>query len=84
MAVKPDISIYLQFMPIIKTTPGNNLWLSFDDEADVLYMNFLESKTADDSEMTDDGVIIRYRDKEIVGITITDVSRRLREMNSGK
>lgn len=33
---------------------------NYDKEADVLYLNFKKSARADDSELTDDDIIIRY------------------------
>jgi uncharacterized protein YuzE len=49
---------------------------SYDKEADVLYINFKKPSHADDSERTDDDVIIRYEKGDIVGITILNASRR--------
>ena len=40
-----------------------------------LYINFKKPSHADDSELTDDDVIIRYEKGEIVGITILNASR---------
>jgi uncharacterized protein YuzE len=45
-------------------------------EADVLYINFKKPSHADDSELTDDDIIIRYEKGDIVGITILNASRR--------
>ena len=54
-----------------------NIWSSYDNEADVLYLHFKNPNHADNSEMTDDEIIIRYENKEIVGITILNASQRL-------
>jgi hypothetical protein len=35
-----DIKGFLNVMPTVKASPGNLLWLSYDAEADVLYVNF--------------------------------------------
>jgi uncharacterized protein YuzE len=48
----------------------------YDAEADVLYLTFDETRVADDSEVTDDDVILRYAGEELIGITITHASRR--------
>jgi hypothetical protein len=48
----------------------SRIWTSYDKEADVLYINFKKPSHADDSELTDDDVIIRYEKGDIVGITI--------------
>ena len=52
------------------------MWISYDDEADVLYVNFKKPSHADDSELTDDDVIIRYEGEQVVGMTILNVSLR--------
>ena len=44
--------------------------------ADVLYLNFKKPSHADDSERTDDDLIIRYEKGSVVGITVLNASRR--------
>ena len=53
------------------------LWTHYDNEADVLYVHFKKPNHADDSEMTEDEIIIRYENKEIIGVTILNASQRL-------
>ena len=53
-----------------------NIWASYDREADVLYLHFKKPNHADDTEMTDDDIIIRYEGKEIIGMTILNASKR--------
>ncbi len=53
-----------------------NVWTSYDKEADILYMHFKKPNHADDSEMTDDEIIIRYEKGEIIGFTILNASTR--------
>jgi len=50
------------------------MWVDFDKEADVLYISFEKPQHADDSEMEDDIVIHKRKDK-IVGLTILHASR---------
>ena len=50
--------------------------IDYDQEADVLYISFERPQQATDSEMTDDGFIMRYRGKQLVGITVLDASTR--------
>jgi uncharacterized protein YuzE len=49
-----------------------------DPEADVLYIDFYSPpKSASDSEMTDNDIIIRYDNGDkIVGLTVLNVSKR--------
>ena len=57
------------------------VWASYDNEADVLYLHFKNPNHADNSEMTEDEVIIRYEKEEIVGLTILNASQHV-ETNS--
>lgn len=52
------------------------VWSSYDSEADVLYLHFKKPNNADDSEMTDDEIIVRYENDEIIGLTILNASKR--------
>ncbi|MCC7363419.1 MAG: DUF2283 domain-containing protein [Dehalococcoidia bacterium] len=56
--------------------PGRSISSDFDAEADVLYVNFERPSVADDSELTDDDVIVRYRGDDVVGLTILHASQR--------
>jgi len=56
--------------------PSSKMWLDYDDEADVLYLSFQRPQRATDSELRDDGIIVRKRGKQIVGLTILDASTR--------
>lgn len=59
----------------IKLTP-KKMWFDYDEGADVLYINFRKPQRATDSEMLENGVLLRYRDAELVGITIMEASKR--------
>jgi uncharacterized protein YuzE len=68
---------YVKMIPAVRDAPGHNLWSSYDAEADVLYVNFKKPSQADDSELTDDDVIVRYEQGEVVGLTIMNASKRV-------
>ena len=51
--------------------------LKYDTENDVLYINFDPPQEADDSDITDEGVIIRLRGNRIVGLTILNAAKIL-------
>jgi len=53
------------------------VWSSYDREADVLYLHFKEPNNADNSEMTEDEMIVRYENNEIIGLTILNASKRV-------
>ena len=42
----------------------------------VLYLHFKKPNHADNSEMTEDEIIVRYENKEIIGMTILNASQR--------
>ena len=63
-------------LPYLIRFPSQRFWVDYDEEADVLYISFRHPQRATDSEMTDEGVLLRYRADELVGITILDVSAR--------
>lgn len=71
-----EIRDYSRLVPVMKRTAQDNLWLSYDQEADVLYVNFKKPSFATDSEMTDDDVIIRYENDDVIGLTILHASQR--------
>ena len=67
----------MDLAPRILKLPTTNIWTSFDSEADVLYLNFKKPSHADESELTDQDILIRYEKGEIVGVTILHASRWL-------
>jgi uncharacterized protein YuzE len=71
-----DAREYLKFLSTVKQAPQGAVWLSYDQEADVLYVNFKKPSHATDSELTDDDVIIRYEGREVIGFTILHASQR--------
>ena len=70
------IDEYLRMIPAVQHSPKGYLWSSYDAEADVLYVNFKKPSHADDSELTDDDMIVRYEQGEVVGLTIMNASKR--------
>ena len=67
----------LKIVPEILEMPSPSLWIDYDSEADVLYINFKKPAHADESVMSDDDIIFRYEGKTLVGITILSVRKRL-------
>ena len=52
-----------------------NIWTDYDQEADTLYIHFKKPNHADHSEMTEDDIIIRYENNEIIGVTVLNASK---------
>ena len=71
-----DLANILGLVPQLLKLPAKRLWIDYDTEADVLYVSFRRPQKATDSDLRDDGVIVRRRGKEIVGLTILDASTR--------
>ena len=62
--------------PHLLRFPKNKLWIDYDKEADVLYLGFDRPQKATDSEMLDNGVLLRYKSDKLVGMTILEASKR--------
>jgi len=71
-----DVKNILDITPQLLSIPYKHIWCSYDEEADVLYLNFKKPSCADDSMLTDDDVIIRYENGEVIGITVLHASKR--------
>lgn len=73
-----DVQKYLQLAKAIDQLPQRDFWTAYDSEADVLYISFHEpALPADDSELTDEDIIIRYnKQEEIIGLTVLHASKR--------
>lgn len=67
----------LRIVPEILQMPSSQIWIDYDSEADVLYINFKKPAHADESVMSDDDIIYRYEGDNLVGITILGVKKRL-------
>jgi uncharacterized protein YuzE len=66
----------LKATPPLLKFPTGRMWIDYDREADVLYINFKRPQKATDSEMLKSGILIRYRGDQIVGLTVLDASQR--------
>ncbi len=58
--------------------------VDYDREADVLYISFERPQEATDTEMTEEGLLLRYRNEELVGVTILDASTRQTSTGNGQ
>ena len=66
----------LESLPHLLRLPSKQIWFDFDDEADVLYVSFERPQGATDSELSEDGVLTRYRGDQLVGVTIMNARKR--------
>ena len=53
----------------------DKLFVDYDNQADVLYVNFGKPQKADDAVQGKDGIIRRKKRNKIVGLTILNASR---------
>jgi uncharacterized protein YuzE len=73
---KSFLTEVFEVTPHLLKFPKNKLWIDYDEEADVLYLSFQRPQKATESEMRDDGVLLRYKRDKLVGITILEASKR--------
>ncbi len=69
----------MRLIPAVSRAPHHAVRLTYDAEADTLYVNFKKPSHATDSEMTDDDVIIRYEGEDVIGFTILHESKRIQK-----
>jgi len=71
------INLVLEAGKHVSKIGDEDLWMSYDREADVFYVSLGQRQKATDSIMLDDiGVLLRYRGKKLIGITVLDASKR--------
>ena len=73
---QPSYTYLLRALSNFIKLPATKMWLDYDHDADVMYVHFEEKPSSNHSEMTDEGVILDYRDDTLVGLTILDASHR--------
>ena len=71
-----DVKEILKLTPQLLNMPYKRIWYSYDEGADVLYLNFKKPSHADESELTEEDIILRYEEGELVGVTILHASKR--------
>ena len=71
-----SIGYLLKAISHLVKLPKTHMWLDYDSEADVLYVHFEEKPASTHSEMRDDGIILDYKGRRLVGLTILEASRR--------
>ncbi len=74
-----NLQAIMDLAPQLLKLPSQRIWANYDEEADVLYLNFKKPSHADDAELTENDVLIRYEKGEIVGVTILHAGRRFQD-----
>jgi len=63
--------------PHLLKFPDTKMSIDYDKEADVLYISFKRPQKATESIMIKDkGMLLRYKEHDLVGVTILDASKR--------
>ncbi len=66
----------LKSVPYLLTAPSSQIWTSYDQEADVLYISFCKPQNANDSILEDSLIYhYHYHDQDLVGITVLNASQ---------
>jgi uncharacterized protein YuzE len=70
------INEMMQALKAVKLSNANDIHIRYDQEVDVMYVSIGTPVPADDTELSDDDILYRYANGQIVGLTITHFSKR--------
>ena len=76
MITKEMIKEVFKATPHFLKFPTAKMWIDYDKEADVLYISFKRPQKATESAMLKEGILLRYKKNELVGITVLEASKR--------
>ncbi len=55
----------------------NNIWLEYDKQNDILYINFgYDVEDADESILTENDIAVRIKNGKVVSLTVFDFSKK--------
>lgn len=66
---------------LVRLTP-DRMDVEYDEKGDALYIAFSQDTLADDSELTNNDVLVRYKGNKIIGLTVLHFSERQRKASS--
>ena len=70
-----EVKRVVNMLPAILEFPVKRFHVDYDREADVLYISFERPQKATNTEVTEGGILLRYRDDELAGITVLNASK---------
>jgi uncharacterized protein YuzE len=73
---KKSLSHLLKAVSHLVHLSRTQMRLDYDEEADVLYVHFEDRPGSTHSRMRDDGLILDYKGRHLVGVTVLDASQR--------
>ena len=63
-------------VPHLIRLPDRKAWIDYDEKADVLYISLKRPQRATETKfLADKGILLRYRAKDLVGVTVLDASK---------
>ncbi len=71
-----EIDSLLKVLKEVNHQHVKDMHVRYDEEVDTMYVNFGAPVPADDSEMGANDILYRYREGEIIGITVTHFTQR--------
>lgn len=69
-----EVEKIIKAIPLFLDLPSK-FQVDYDKDADVLYISIERPQEATDTEVTDEGILLRLRDDKLVGITILNASK---------
>jgi len=51
--------------------------VAYDKQRDVLYISFGKPKEADESKLTQNDIVVKYKHRKVIGLTAISFSKRL-------
>ena len=61
---------WMRLIPQLREIPARTAQVTYDEEGDVLYVNFELGVPADESYEVDEDIIGRFKDKRLIGYTM--------------
>ena len=71
-------------LPSILHFPVKEFYIDYDKEADVLYISFERPQEATDTDILEEGILVRYKGEKVVGVTILNASKWEKKSNREK
>jgi len=83
--MEKTIDKMMDIIPYLTSIPYRKIWVDYDKEADVIYMNFTYPPEAVEHEEYEEGIIKNYNKLgDLVGITVIAVSRFTKKSKNRK
>lgn len=79
VSTSPTVSSVLRALPHLLKFPARHYWVDYDAQADVLYVSFERPQQATDTRPAGDHLLLRYRGRRLVGVTVLHTSSFLKQ-----